>query len=407
MIDAAKEGAGARPAASTVSQMVSDVEAALADLQANSLAEERAGCLSDATVARLAEIGVFRMSVPREYGGLAFSTADQFRVYAAIGKIAGSTGWVAWVTETHVRWIAMFSQKARDEVYGMDWPAPRVSGVITPMGPGTARAVEGGFMLKGKWPFCSGCRHSAWSILGTVVEQADGPGERRLMLVPTKALTIVDDWAVSGMKATGSNTVEMAEEIFVPDYRTLRSEDAVAARWASEPPPGQDLYRTSFHIYTTVLSGATPLGMAKGALDYYLARIHKRAITATQYKIQADAPVTHFQLVEAITRIEAAERLLTADAEEVDRRAAADGPWDELFRTKVKYDVAVSVRNCAEAIAILHRGSGASTIHEANPMQRFARDANVVTVHGQFNFETCAEDYGRALCDKPLLGKSL
>ena len=37
-------------------------------------------------------------------------------------------------------------------------------------------------------------------------------------------------------------------------------------------------------------------------------------------------------------------------------------------------------------------------------MQRYARDARVATVHAQFNYETCAENYGRALAGKPLFG---
>ena len=73
----------------------------------------------------------------------------------------------------------------------------------------------------------------------------------------------------------------------------------------------------------------------------------------------------------------------------------------------MKFDVAVSVRGAAEAIEILHRASGASTIHLANPMQRYTRDVRVATVHAQFNYETCAEDYGRALCGKPLFGSLL
>ena len=138
---------------------------------------------------------------------------------------------------------------------------------------------------------------------------------------------------------------------------------------ASEPP-SQPLYRNHFGVYTTLLSGATPLGMAKGALDYYMAHIAKRGITSTDYRVQADAPITHLQLVEAVSRIDAAEMVLTAEAKEIDRRAAEGELCDELFRAKVRYDVAKSVRECSRAIEILHRGSGASTILEKNPMQR-------------------------------------
>ena len=388
----------------SVDAMLQQIERLVPELQPRCLAEEKAGRLSEETVSKLDEIGVFRISTPFEYGGLALSTAEQRRVYTAVGKIAGSTGWVSWVTTTHVRWIAMFSEQARDEVYGADWVGPLVSGVISAHGPGRARRVEGGYMLSGRWPFCSGCRHTAWSILGAMTEAPDGIPDVIILLVPAANLEILDDWAVSGMKASGSNTVQIGAEVFVPAYRTLSIKDAAVGKWASEPPIGQVLYRNHFIAYTTILSGSTPLGIAKGALDYYKARMNKRGIVATDYRVQAEAAVTHFQLAEATSRIDAAERLLTADCEELDRRAAAGEPCDDLFQAKLKFDVASSVRSCAEAVESLHRGSGASTIHEANPMQRYARDIRVATVHAQFNYETCAENYGRVLSGRAPFG---
>ena len=385
-------------------EMVEMIHRVAPKLQANALAEEKAGRLSEVTIKTLDDIGVYRISFPLEYGGLAYSTEDQRRVYAAVAAIAGSSGWVSWVTTTHGRWIAMYPKKAQDEVYGMDWVGPRISGVLSPTGPGRARRVDGGYMLSGRWPFCSGCRHTAWSILGSLCEAPGGEPEMIMPLVRTSELEILDDWAVSGMKATGSNTVQLAQELFVPDYRVMRIKDASAGDWASAPPAGQVLYQNNFLDYTTILSGSTPLGMAKGALEYYKSRLDKRGIVGTDYKVQSEAAVTHLQLAEAESRIDAAERLLSADCKELDRRAAAGEPSTDLFQTRLKFDVALSVRGCCEAIEILHRGSGASTIHEANPMQRYARDARVATVHAHFNYETCAENYGRALAGRPLFG---
>ena len=109
------------------------------------------------------------------------------------------------------------------------------------------------------------------------------------------------------------------------------------------------LFRNNFATYTTVLSGSTPLGMAEDALDCYRQRLDKRGIVATDYKVQSEAPVTHLQFAEAISRIDAAERLLAADREELDRRAAVGEPCGGLFQAKIKLDVAASVRGCAEA----------------------------------------------------------
>ncbi len=388
----------------SVDEMVAMIAQVQPKLQANALSEEKAGRLSDETIKTLGEIGVFRISVPLEYGGLSYSTEDQRRVYAAVGKIAGSTGWVSWVTTTHGRWIAMFPKETQDEVYGTDWVGPLISGVLAPTGPGRARRVEGGYMLSGRWPFCSGCRHTAWSILGAMTEGADGQPDMLLPLVPTSEVEIIDDWAVSGMKGTGSNTAQLSQEIFVPEHRVMRMKDARAGIWASPPPPGQVLFLNDFIDYTTILSGSTPLGMAQGALEYFKERLDKRGIYGTDYRLQSEAPIAHFQLAEATARIDAAERVLSADCQELDRRAAAGEASDTMFQAKLKFDVAISVRGCCEAVEILHRASGASTIHEANPMQRYARDARVATVHAQFNYETCAENYGRALAGRPLFG---
>lgn len=396
----------ARPdtASRSVEEMVHMINEVRPRLQANALAEEKAGRLSEATVGTLEKIGVFRISMPIEYGGFAYSTESQRCVYAACATIAGSTGWVSWVTTTHGRWISMYPKQAQEEIYGLPWVGPRISGVLSPNGPGQARRVEGGYMVRGRWPFCSGCRHTAWSILGSMVEGMDGAPDMIMPVVRTADLEILDDWAVSGMKATGSNTVQLVEELFVPEHRVMRMKDANAGKWASVPPQGQTLFLNNFLDYTTVLSGSTPLGMAQGALEYYQERLSKRGIVGTDYKIQADAPVTHLQLVEATQRIDAAQRLLSADCQELDRRAAAGEHTDDLFQTRLKFDVALSVRNCCEAIEILHRGSGASTILETNPMQRYARDARVATIHAHFNYETCAENYGRALAGRGLFG---
>ena len=388
----------------SVDEVVAQIDAIASKLQMNALAEEKAGRLSDETVQALDDIGVFRVSLPTEYGGLAFTTEEQRRVYAACGAIAGSTGWVSWVTTTHGRWIAMYSRQAQDEIYGLPWVGPRISGVVSPHGPGRARRVEGGYMISGQWPFCSGCRHTAWSVLTSMLTVGDGEPELILPVVRTSDAEILDDWAVSGMKASGSNTVRIADELFVPEHRVLRMKDAVAGRWASTPPAGEVLFRNNFLDYTTILSGSTPLGMAKGALAYFRSRLDHRGIMGTDYRVQGDAPVAHFQLADASAKIDAAERLLSQDCKELDRRAAAGEISDDLFQTKLKFDVAVSVRGCCEAVEILHRASGAGTIHEANPMQRYARDARVATVHAHFNYETCAENYGRALAGRPLFG---
>ena len=73
-----------------------------------------------------------------------------------------------------------------------------------------------------------------------------------------------------------------------------------------------------------------------------------------------------------------------------------------ITRAKYRFDLACGTRSAADAIDILHRASGASTIHASNPMQRYARDARTPTLHGVAHHEAAAEDYSRALAGQPM-----
>ena len=57
-----------------------------------------------------------------------------------------------------------------------------------------------------------------------MISREDGPPEHRFMLVPREDYRILDDWDANGMRATGSNSVEL-ENVFVPEYRTLKTLD--------------------------------------------------------------------------------------------------------------------------------------------------------------------------------------
>jgi 3-hydroxy-9,10-secoandrosta-1,3,5(10)-triene-9,17-dione monooxygenase len=153
--------------------------------------------------------------------------------------------------------------------------------------------------------------------------------------------------------------------------------------------------------FNGLTSGGVAIGIGRGAIDYFTGRMTSRGITFTNYKMQAEAPVTHFQLAEATQRIDLAELALDTAAAEVDRLAAVGGQLEFVRRAKFRFDLACATRAVAETVDVLHRASGASTIHDSNPMQRYARDARVATIHGAANYETGAEDYGRLAAGQP------
>ena len=69
---------------------------------------------------------------------------------------------------------------------------------------------------RGRWGFASGIRHAQWTIAGTrVVRDNSGPPELRMVIFPTTAAHIYDNWQVGGLQGTGSCDFSVAD-LFVP-----------------------------------------------------------------------------------------------------------------------------------------------------------------------------------------------
>ncbi len=65
--------------------------------------------------------------------------------------------WCVVVFHAQSQLMGLFPKMAQRDSYGTD-PDAIVSAMIAPRG--KARAVDGGYVLNGLWPFASGCEHS-------------------------------------------------------------------------------------------------------------------------------------------------------------------------------------------------------------------------------------------------------
>ena len=103
----------------------------------------------------------------------------------------------------------MFDQRAQDPVWSKDADALIASSFIFPAG--RASKVEGGYVLRGHWPFSSGVDSSEWNMLASVVssdDEADGI-EYRIFLLNKSDYKVKDTWNATGLRGTGSNDVEV------------------------------------------------------------------------------------------------------------------------------------------------------------------------------------------------------
>jgi hypothetical protein len=129
------------------------------------------GAVAEATMKELTAAGALRMLQPARFGGAEGDPVHFYEVVRAISGVCGSTGWVTAVLGVHPWQLALFGERAQEEVWGQD-PDTLVSSSYAPAGRLTP--VEGGYELTGHWSFSSGCAHASWALLGGLVTGAQG-----------------------------------------------------------------------------------------------------------------------------------------------------------------------------------------------------------------------------------------
>ncbi|MCX5535810.1 acyl-CoA dehydrogenase family protein [Streptomyces sp. NBC_00006] len=393
-----------RDTSDTLTAVLDKVRALGPTLRERALEAERAGRLSDDTIADLDATGAFDIGSPAEFGGHELTVRQQLDVVSEVSKWDGSAGWIVWVGAS-TNWIpAGCGTRVVKEVYAPEWVGPRIAGSSHfPASRGRAKRVDGGWIVSGgPWTFGSGSLWAPYTNLGCIADGGDGPYLVGIQ-VPREELRFLDDWKVAGMRGTGSVSSTLVQnELFVPEHRGVDFRDVTGQ--ALENGLAGSLWKAPTLGWAFSLMAGMSIGIAQGALERFLERSAGRPIRGTTYKNQLEAPLTHLMLAEVHAKIQSATALTRANAEETDRLGElaaagtpADGEYMQKFSARVLLETAYAAKWCSEAIELLQRNSGSTAIMESEPIQRAWRDARVITLHGALNLEALSENYGRLM----------
>lgn len=366
-------------------------------LREHQSAAERQRRIPQETIERLDAAGVFSLTTPKRYGGADFTTRELHDIYRALGAGCGATAWVVWAAAGGNLWSFAFADEVVAPVYQAPWVGNRtfaLGGTSRRMS-GTARPVDGGWMITGVWPFATGSVHASHGYLAVFYDETDD-AKIGMALVPKDALVARDDWDAMGLAATGSQTVATDGELFVPEER-FGTPERLAARIDELTRRGLGPRRGGLARSLVTCTGVA-LGMADQAMEAFLAGVGKRSIPYSPYAKQLDAPVTHLTVGRAHSQIQAASRVAEAAVAELDRLEAEEA--DPSARELVQWhtDAAYVWDACAAAVETLLRASGASAIIKRQPLQLIARNCRAGSLHAAHNIDTWTENLGRMLC---------
>jgi 3-hydroxy-9,10-secoandrosta-1,3,5(10)-triene-9,17-dione monooxygenase len=348
--------------------------------------------IPEETMRDLHEAGLLSLVSPPSVGGYGYGMREFGTVTRILAQGCASTAWVySFLVVHNVSLVQDTPHLLRDKAFA----ACALSAGFQATPSGTARKVDGGWRLTGRWPFASGIMNSEYTLLITNEDRGEG-GEPALLglVVDVPEVTIHDVWHVSGMKGTGSNTFS-CEGLFVPEDRqwTVFGQEPIHPLDHGEHRP---LEGFSMIRMFDVLLAAVAVGSAEACLKDYKERILTRTV-GFGLGPQREHPEAWVRYGDAVTRTRTA-RLV----------------WDETHRVVTELSEArekasleqacllrmASPRICQlarEAIDTMLDGAGSSVNELRSPFQRYKRDVDTLKSHSYLHRDGAAVTAGAAL----------
>ncbi|RZK96399.1 MAG: flavin-dependent monooxygenase [Rhodococcus sp. (in: high G+C Gram-positive bacteria)] len=355
--------------------------------------------VSEQVIRELGDAGMFKMLQPRRYGGTESNPVHFYEVVRAVSGACGSTGWLASVLGVHPWHLALFDDRAQRDVWGHD-DSVLVSSAYAPVG--RLVPVDGGYRLTGDWHFSSGCEHASWALLGAMVVGAEGrPVDFLTALVPRSDYRIHDVWDVVGMRGTASNEIS-AEDVFVPEHRIKRNYETAQLRGPGQKVNRGPLYRLPFATLFTTAVAAPGVGIVAGCYERYLTFMRERVRLSLGGGRFVDDQFAQVAVARAASEIDAAILQMDRNVRELWELAEAGAELPMGLRLRVRRDQVRATERALEAIDLLFKTAGGSSLSRGNAIERSWRDAHAGSVHVANEPERALALFGRGAFGLPV-----
>ncbi|WP_421844187.1 acyl-CoA dehydrogenase family protein [Mycobacterium sp.] len=336
-------------------------------------------CLPGELLTALGESGLLRAGAPAEVNGLELAPGSALRAAEEIARGDASTGWCVSIAITSSLLVAYLPATARAELFG-DGRAV-AAGVWAPRG--TARSVDGGMVVSGRWAFCSGIGHADTMFAGCMLDDRKVPS---VVALAKDDLTVIDTWRTLGLRGTGSHDT-VADEVFVPADRVFSLFDG--------PTIDRPLYRFPVFGFFALSIAAAALGNARAAIDDLIELAGEKKELGSRRTL-AERSATQAAVAAAESEIGAARALFY---ESIDAAWQVSRRGDVVsvdMRNRLRLAATHGARTSADVVRSMYDLAGGTAIYDDAPLQRRFRDAFTATAHFQVN-EASRELPGRIL----------
>jgi alkylation response protein AidB-like acyl-CoA dehydrogenase len=386
----------------TADELVARATAMIPVLRERAAATEAARHVLPETFGDFLRAGFFRIVQPKRFGGFEMDMETLQRVLVEIGRGCPSSAWTLGILTGHAWWAAQFPEDGQVEIYGDEGIALLPTGIFGRGG--SARRVEGGYLLSGRWAYQSGVDLANWLGCGAFLQETDPPMAMSF-IVPRELGTVIDNWYVMGMKGTGSKTV-VIEGAFVPDSRAITLASVEAQETPGSKVHANPLYRTHLMAFISIEVTGAAVGAAQGAVDVLEEMGRTKPVRARgggggeTATYEMSRPSFRRRLAEAKTLADSARTMLFAESARLmqlsrDQAAAGEQMTREQI-AEVTLHQARIIQMSVQAVKHAFIAAGTSATVQGHPMERFLRDVNVISTHQVLRLDSAAEAWGLA-----------
>jgi indole-3-acetate monooxygenase len=323
-------------------------------------------------VARLREAGMFRLAMPKDWGGPELNIMEQVEVIEELSKANASVGWCAMIgCDSGFVTGYLEDQVARKLFPRLD---TATAGNFFPTG--RADRIDGGYKINGQWTFGSGITHADFAMSTCIIFEKGAPmlnggvPVSRRMVAPAAAYEIIDNWYTTGMRGTGSVDFR-ANDLFIPEEHSYS---------VFEPAKRDGTLWRRPTTFIPKFSGV-PLGCARATIDLVTEMMQSKV------ELPGGRPYKNLPRIQSV--IADAEMILGAARSYV--FSAMEQEWNRLERREVptekeRADAWLSRVNVAQSardvIRMLYDAVGGSAIYSKRSRLDLAlRDAETWCQH--------------------------
>ncbi|WP_339274565.1 acyl-CoA dehydrogenase family protein [Paenibacillus sp. FSL W8-0426] len=359
--------------------------------------------IPEEVIQKVSDAGLFKLGTPKEYGGHEVSIRAMVEIISEVAKGNGSVGWVVQIINGNNYTASLsLSSEALDSLFGQQEEVRFCS--VLGARKAVVKKVDGGYLVEeGFWGFGSGSKHATHALLN--LNDAKSMQESKnlgmmLAVVPMSEVTIVDDWYTMSLKGSASNSLEI-KNVFIPEKYVV-SQDTKQMSSLPVELKGRDKYKPYVQLITSITTGISAiLGLARGAVEYFVEKAPHRGITMTIHHSQAEVGHIQYKVGLAAMKVESAHLHISRAIDHLERHVQNAEGFSLKEVAQLQTDMTYAAMLCWEAVDMLMAESGGSVIADSNRLSQIFRDIRGGSNHALTTASTGLELYGRVLMGLP------